>query len=126
MAMPFIPNTTCDIFHPGHSQGVDPPDIAGVPIYLKAYWEEGQDFGVRGHSEYGYTHKAHMDPTVDIRDIYKGGGGSGIQTDVIYVPDQFGTPFRLTFIERPTREQANNHKVAYLDRLTPHWPTNNV
>jgi hypothetical protein len=126
MAIPYVPNTTCDIFHPPHVQGVDPPDEAGLPIYLIGSWEEGQENAVRANSSLMYTHKAHMDITADIRDPYKGQDFAVAATDLIFVPDQHGTKFRVAFVDRVNRELASNHKLVFLDRQTPIWPTNNV
>jgi hypothetical protein len=123
MAMPFIPNTTCDIYHTGTTHGIDPPNESAVPIYLKGEWEQGQEAGSRTTARRMYTHIAHMNDNVDIRDIYGGGSAAGGSPDDIWVPDQNGVPYTVTFVERVTREQANNHYRVYLDRQAVVWPT---
>jgi hypothetical protein len=125
MANPYRTNTTCDIYRVGHAPPAA-PDVAAVPIALHGDWEKGQAAGTRNVPALVYTHKAHMDITVDIRDCYKGISQSVTQ-DTIYVPDKNGTPYLVIFVARVNRGTPYDHFNVYLSRnLAPPWPTDNV
>lgn len=126
MAIPFPPNATCDIYR----FGVTPPaapSVAGVACCLLPDWRAGQEQGDRsgGLSALVWTHVLFVDPTVDIRDAYTG-AMARTEQDTVYIPDKNGTAFKVTFIERVRRNEAQDHKRVYLDRQTPAWPTNEV
>jgi hypothetical protein len=69
MALPVSPNNTCDIYHPGNAPPAA-PDVAAVPIFLKADWVGGQEHGEGRATINNYTHVILMDVAVDVRDIF--------------------------------------------------------
>ncbi|MCI0680681.1 MAG: hypothetical protein L0Y71_01140 [Gemmataceae bacterium] len=126
MALPIQPNTTCDIYRNGTAPPAAPA-VAGVACYLQPDWRAGQDQGDRANlpAVLAWTHVLLMDTSVDVRDCYLGSLTFGAQ-DMVYIPDQNGTPFRVIFIERVHRGRAEDHKRVYVDRQTPTWPTNEL
>jgi hypothetical protein len=126
MSVPIQPNTTCDIYRNG-TMPPAAPAVAGAACYLQPDWRAGQDQGDRAGlpGTLAWTHVLLVDTTVDIRDSYTGALSAATQ-DTVYIPDQNGTPFRVTFIERLHRNQAQDHKRVYLDRQGPTWPTNEL
>jgi hypothetical protein len=125
MALPFAPNSTFDLYH---NSGAPPanPDIAGVPCFLRPDFVGGQEGGERGEVNLTWTHVALVDAALDIRDRYAGGSTVGAVQDIVYVPDENGTPFYVIFIELIHRGSADAVKRVYLDRRAPTWPTNNL
>jgi hypothetical protein len=125
MAVAFAPNNTFDLYH---NAGTPPasPDIAAVPCFLRPDFAAGQERGERGELNLTWTHVALVDATLDIRDRYAGGSTVGAVQDIVYVPDQNGTPFYVIFIEMVNKGTANVVKRVYLDRRAPTWPTNNL
>jgi hypothetical protein len=120
MALPVPPNATCDIFR---QSAPLVPAVTGVPCCLRPDYRGGQEAGnglVRP-----WTHIMLVDVAVDIRDAYTGALTFSDQ-DTVAVPDQSGTVFKVTFVERVNRGSAGEHKRVFLDRQTPSWPTNNV
>src|SRR6516165_227098 len=101
MANPYRPNTTCDIYRTGHAPPAA-PDVAAVPIALHGDWEKGQGAGTRNKPNLVYTHKAHMEITVDIRDCYTGASTDTTQ-DTVYIPDKNGVSYKVVFIARVNR-----------------------
>ena len=73
--------------------------MSGVQIYLRPDWVRGQEAGDRGANTLTWTHIALVAVGVDLRDFY-GGEASGATQDDVYIPDQNGTRFKVTFIER--------------------------
>ena len=124
MSLPYAPNNTCDVYH---TPNVPPaaPDVAGVNIYLKPDWVRGQEAGDRGANTLSWTHIMLAETGVDLRDYY-GSAAAGAPQDFVYIPDQNGTRFQVTFIERVAVGTPLEHKRVYLDRVTPNWPTNNI
>src|SRR5690242_4039234 len=123
MSLPVAANTTCDIYRVGKSPPAA-PDVPGVPCFLRPDWRAGQDNGDRAAvpNSLTWTHVLLVDVSVDIRDRYLGALGDAPQ-DSVYVPDQNGTQFFVTFVERIGRGTSLDHKRVYLDRATPTWPT---
>src|ERR1700737_675373 len=97
MSTPIVPNTTCDIYRTGNAPPAA-PDVAGVAIALKPDWRGANQKGFYQIAALTGTHIAYMGPTVDIRDRYKGLMTSGNQ-DFIWIPDQNGTRFTVTFVQ---------------------------
>lgn len=126
MPLPMPPNTTCDIYRFGTAPPAAPA-VAAVPVYLWPDWRAGQEQGDRSGmlDPLVWTHILLVDTSVDIRDAYTGSMGRTEQ-DSVYIPDQNGTQFKVTFIERVGRQEAQDHKRVYLDRQTPAWPTNEI
>lgn len=124
MSLPIQTNATCDIYRNGNAPPAA-PDVAAVAGLLVPDWRRGQEAGDRGSPWLSWTHVLLVGPTVDIRDLYTGTAGSAAQ-DMVYIPDQNGTPFLVTFIELVQRGSPDVHKRVYLDRQTPTWPTDEL
>lgn len=126
MAIPIAANTTCDIYRSG-AMPPAAPAVAGVAGYLQPDWRRGQETGDRATvpPQLVWTHVLLVESNVDLRDCYQG-GLAAVAQDTVYIPNQNGTAFRVTFIERLHRSQTNDHKRVYLDRQTPTWPTNEL
>ena len=126
MPLPTPPNTTCDIYRNTNAPPAA-PDVAGVSCHLRPDWARGMEQADHNALPVGlvWTHVVLMDVAVDVRDAYQGGLGY-LQEDTIFIPDQNGTPFRVTFIERVFRGAAQEHKRVYVDRQAPTWPTNEL
>jgi hypothetical protein len=125
MANPYRTNTTCDIYRTGRAPPAV-PDATAVPIAFHGDWEKGQSAGTRNVAALVYTHKAHMEITVDIRDAYTG-AMANITQDTIYIPDSTGVAYKVVFVARVNRNTAYDHFNVYLSRTpAPTWPTNNL
>jgi hypothetical protein len=125
MSNPFKTNLLADIYW--NYQGVPTPDISAVPCTLVPCWEDGQAHGTRAVAGLMYTHMAHFEPTLDIRDRYVGAMGiDAVNVPIIYAPTGGGTIYDISFVERVNKGQRADHKIAYLNRRTPQWPTDNV
>jgi hypothetical protein len=124
MSLPISLNNTCDIYRPG-SAPPDAPDVAAVPCYLSSDFERRQEIGEDMDVGNKYTHVMLVDLTTDIRDGWNSFTNHGF-SDIVYIPDQNGTAFRVTFVERKNRGQPGDHKKVYLNRKGPTWPTNNL
>lgn len=124
MALPILPNTTCDIYRNNNAPPTA-PDVAGVVAVLLPDWRGGQEAGERGSAWLGWTHLLLVEASVDIRDMYVGTNGQSLQ-DVVYVPDQNGTRFNVVFVELVQRGLPSVHKRVFLDRLAPTWPTDEL
>jgi hypothetical protein len=123
MALPMKPNTTCDIYRPGHAPPAA-PDVAGVKCFLKA--------GSR-HSivTLYYTHVLFVDATVDVRDGYSAGPpqvnvGTGT-ADTLFIPDKnSAVTYAVAEVRRVGRGTALDHKRVYLLRSAVTWPSNDL
>jgi hypothetical protein len=125
MANPYRTNTTCDIYRTGNAPPAA-PNVAAVPIAFHGDWEKGQSAGTRNIPALVYTHKAHMNIGVDIRDCYTGAMNNTIQ-DTVYIPDMNGTAYKVVFVARVNRNTPYDHYNVYLSRTpAPPWPTDNV
>lgn len=122
MSLPVPANTTCDIYRQGNSPPAA-PDVAGVAIYLKPDFRAGMEAGEGEGNKMQWTHTAVCNTGVDVRDRYDAAPGFGGAGDDIFVPDQNGTRFLVMFVERRQRGTAQDHKLAYLRRWVPTWPT---
>lgn len=109
---------TFDLYHTGNAPPAA-PDVSGS-FTLRADWVGGQEHGERQSSGLCWTHIGYFPVTLDIRDAYTGNDAHTFQ-DTIYVPDQNGTAFVVTFIEN-----LGTVKRVYLDRGSPNWPTNDI
>jgi hypothetical protein len=127
MSNPFKTNTTCDIYFDIGTPVLGPTN---VPCTLVPAWEEGQAHGTRATPTLMYTHKLHLEPDVDIRDWYAGAMATSVPAanePAVYIPNSAtGTPFVISFVERVNKGQRADHKIAYLNRTLPTWPTNNL
>jgi len=123
MSLPVTPNNTCDIYHPGNAPPAA-PDVAAVPIFLKADWVGGQEHGEGRSTINNYTHVLLMDASVDVRDNWSPSGAAA--TNSLYIPDKNGTPFNIIFVERVLRGTPQDHKRIYVQRQGPTWPTSNL
>ena len=126
MALPIQPNTTCDIYRFGTAPPAAPA-VAAVACHLRPDWRAGQEQGDRvgALDPLVWTHVLLVSAGVDIRDAYTGAMG-WTEQDTVYIPDQNGTAYKVTFIERVGSGGAADHKRVYLDRKTPTWPTDQV
>jgi hypothetical protein len=124
MAVPFTPNTTCDIYRAGSTPPAT-PDVPAVPCFLQPNWRGGQEAGDYSNKFMIWTHVLLVETKMDVRDSYVGQAGAVAQ-DTLYVPDQTGTGFNVVFVERIQRGTPYDHKRVYLDRMTPNWPTNEL
>jgi hypothetical protein len=125
MSNPFITNQTCDIYRFG---GVAPVFTA-VPFTLVGTWGEGQKHGVRNVAALMYTHIAHFELTVDIRDGYTGAMVQAATYDTIWTPDSVSADrcgYRVSFVCRVNHGQRADHLLAYLNRDLPNWPANDI
>ena len=118
-------NTTCDIYRQGNSPPAA-PDVAGVAIYLKPDFRAGMEAGEGNSNQMAWTHTAVFELAADVRDRYDIAPSFGGAGDEIYVPNQNGTRFLVMFVERRQRNTAEDHKLAYLRRATPNWPTSEL
>src|SRR4051812_45509667 len=100
MALPLPPNTTCDIYQTGNAPP-SAPDVAAVRAHLLADYARGLEKG-EGDSapDYAFSHVLLVDVAVDVRDAYTNTGPPSSSWDVVYIPDQNGTAFRVVFVER--------------------------
>jgi hypothetical protein len=114
-------NNTCDIYRNGKSPPAA-PDVAGVPIFLKSDYQGGSE-AREGETvpQLRWTHIALMPLTTDVRDGYTYGAFTAGGNDTVWVPDQNGTPFQVSFVE-----SAGGAKRVYLNRGAAPWPTNNL
>jgi hypothetical protein len=99
--------TTCDIYRLGRSPP-QAPDVAGVAVHIQGRYRNIKP-SIR------YTHKAYFAFGVDIRD-----------SDVMYVPNQNGTPFTVVKLARVRSIGGQEVKTVLLIRDTVPWPTQNV
>lgn len=119
MATPFVPNTTCDVFHGTNAPGLGPPDLAAVPCRLTPAFL----LGANAQATWQFTHYIDVPLDTDIRDYYAlGSAGSG-NTDKLYIPDENGTGFWVMFCERHGWGTPNDFRRVYLNRLQATFPT---
>src|SRR5947209_5377822 len=116
MAIPLLPNTTCDVYRTGNSPPAA-PDVAGVRLFLRGNYAEGLEHGEGDAITFKYTDIALVNLGVDIRDDYSQGVQGGFQ-DNIYVPDRTGTKYKVIFVERALRGTGADHKKVYLQRAS--------
>jgi hypothetical protein len=99
------PNATCDITRGGSSTVV----ISGILFFLTGAYENIKPSG-------GYTHIALFGLGMDIRD-----------GDDVYVPQYSGgTKFNIVHIQRVSRTTPADRLIAYLNRTSTPWPTNEL
>ena len=107
----FTGNQTCDVYR-GSNVPPNPADVAGVALYLEEQWTNIKPGGT------GYTHVVHVAIGVDIRD-----------NDKLYVPSGSASNaviYTVQFVARRGKGTILDHKVAYVQRGTANWPTDNV
>jgi hypothetical protein len=125
MALPIQPNVTCDVYHGGVAPPPAAPSVAGVRGYLVADFERRMEAGEGDAVGLRYTHLLYVDVDVDIRDR-----GDAFSVDLspahVWIPDQNGTMFEVRRVERRSRGLATDHRLVYLDRGGPTWPTDNL
>jgi hypothetical protein len=73
-----------------------------------------------------YTHIMHLDLSVDIRDRYIGAATvDALKRPLVAIlPD--GTVMDVSFVQRVNHGQLADHKVAFLNRALPGWPTDTL
>jgi hypothetical protein len=116
MALPVPANTTCDIYRVGNGPP-SAPDVARVSCYLE------ERFGnIKPTSAFQYSHVMRVPKNTDIRDDY---GGTGL--DTVFIPaSTTTTKYQVQAVARVGIGTALDHKIVYLNRLVPSWPTDNV
>ena len=127
MSLPIRPNTTCDIYRNANAPPAA-PDVAAVQIALKPDWRGSNQKGFYQIAALTWTHIAYMAQNVDIRDKYTGlMTANATVNDFIWIPDQNGTRFSVTFVQVVGLGTAGVHKQVFLDRNpAPTWPTSNL
>jgi hypothetical protein len=127
MSNPFRATSTCDIIWDWNASPAG--DVKKVPCTLVSAWDDGQYHGTRNVPALMYTHMLHLEPDVDIRDLYTGAmAPDAAKLPRVAIPQNAGgTLFNISFVERVNKGQRADHKIAYLNRSTaPPWPTSNV
>jgi hypothetical protein len=116
MALP-VTNTTCDIYRFGNSPPAA-PDVPGVVCYLE---EHARNIKPLGAATPQYSHVLRVGASTDVRDT-----GNVDGQDRAYVPDRNGTLFLVQWVARVARGTALDHKIVYLLRQNPTFPTNDL
>ncbi|HYV40105.1 MAG TPA: hypothetical protein VE988_30745 [Gemmataceae bacterium] len=125
MSLPFLPNTTCDIYHTGNAPPAA-PDVPGVQCYLIGDFYRRTESGEGDAADGRFTHTMLVALATDVRDDYDS-GVFGTGQDTVFVPDKNGTEFDVRFVEVKSRNTPGAHKKVYLDRcLPPSWPTSDL
>jgi hypothetical protein len=121
MALPVAANTTCAIYRAGHAPPAS-PDVAAVPCHLGSSFHKRKHIGENMPWQVRFTHILTVDLNTDIRDDWQnfvtGISGSN-QEDIVYIPDQNGTAFKVIFVERRGQGTPTDHKRVYLHRDNP-------
>ncbi len=116
MALPFVPNVTCDVYHPGSAPPAA-PNVSGVAGHMANAFPQG--FTVNDAATYKFTHVLRVGLAVDVRDNAGGFAPGGI----VCVPDQNGTQFNIVGVIRSGYGGADDHRVVYLIRAATTYPT---
>lgn len=124
MSIPLPPNNTCDIYRNGNAPPAA-PDVPAVPCHLSSDFARRQEIGEDMDVQNKFTHIMLVELATDVRDGWHSFTSQGF-SDIVYIPDQGGTAFRVAFVERKNRGQPGDHKKVYLNRKLPAWPTNNL
>jgi hypothetical protein len=126
MALPLVPNTTCDIYR----AGVTPPAAPAAGNIRCHFRPAPAPAAAKLETPVGtilYTHVLLVEAAVDIRDPYVGAGGSGSPEDGVYVPAGAASPrYQVVFVDRVGRGGPNDHKRVFLERQAPAWPSDNL
>jgi hypothetical protein len=123
MSLPKSANATCDIYRAGNAPPAA-PDVAAVPCSLEADYARGLERGeFRSEAVLNFTHIMLVDAAVDIRDNYSADLTTTLNSDAVYVSDQTGTRFIVTFVEIKGKGTPHEFKKVYLRRSTVTWPT---
>ena len=124
MSLPLqLLTTTCDIYRGNPPPGGATPAATNVPCQLVPDYAHGAL--VPANSARGWTHYLVLDTTVDLRDSFPGMNIPWAfgNTDTVHIPSGSSTAYAVVFVELSGKGGANEHKLAYLDRLLPNWPT---
>jgi hypothetical protein len=119
MALPAIPNVTCDIYRSGSSPPAA-PDVAGVSAVLSSSYRRRKRAGDALSITSRFTHVLLVDVGVDVRDGWTDFTAAA-NGDTVYIPDKDGNSYRVIFVERARRGLATDHKRVYLHRDAPDW-----
>ena len=119
---------TCDIWRNGNLANPS-PDVANVPCVLQASYYDRMEHGEGDSAICRYTHTMLLPVGTDLRDGYSYGTYNN-SPDSVVIPagagTTLGTIFNVTFVETKAKGTPQEHLKAYLDRITPQWPTNYV
>lgn len=127
MALLVRANTTCDVYRNANSPPAA-PDVAAVPCLLTGDYDRYLESGEGDSTSSGrhYTHVMLVAPDADVRDGLVDLTWDPSGHDVVYVPDQNGTKFRVVRAEVVGRGTPSAVRRVYLDRYLPTWPTNEL
>jgi hypothetical protein len=118
MALPVPATTTCNI----HRAGQGSPAVTGVPCSLSSDYRDRRRRGEQMNANLRFSHILLVDVNTDIRDGWADfASGSGNSADMVYIPDDSGTVFKVIFVGRLGRNTPMDCKRVYLMRTTPNW-----
>ncbi len=120
MAIPVLPNDTCDIYRAANSPPAT-PDVKGVKCYLKP---KGQSSLTTPY----YTHLMLVAVETDIRDDYDHGNftaGAG-SSNWVWVPDMNGNKFNVILVRRVGKGTPLDHKQVLLKRVATTYPSEDL
>lgn len=124
MALPVLPNTTCDIYRSGNNPPTA-PDVAGVRGQLKALYGVGLERGESDGISKKFTHMLLVACPTDIRDAYDA-GSIGTTADTVYIPDKDGVGYKVVYVEILGPGSPTAHKRVFVSRQRPSWPSSNL
>src|SRR6266481_4594387 len=110
-------HTTVDIWTNG---GSFPPASgkrsSGIPVFITGTFLEGSYS--RSQLEFGYTHAILADPTVEVRDGYRGSAGTPVVGDYIAIPaGQTNNWWQAVFSFVTVLPGYGKRRVVLLDRV---------
>lgn len=110
-------HTTLDVWTNG---GVFPPvtgqRVANLPVFITGTFLEGSYS--RSQLEFGYTHAILTDPTIEIRDGYRGSAGTPVVGDFIAIPaGQTNNWWQAVFSFVTILPGYGKRRVVLLDRV---------
>lgn len=111
----FKVNATCDIYRTGVSPPA-PPSVQGVKGFLLGRYTHRLERGEDKSAALRYTHTLLVEPTTDIRDTKATAFTASATPDIVYIPNNLGTPYRVVHVERRNQGTFADHKRVYLDR----------
>lgn len=110
-------NTTADVYRSTTSI-LDPPDVAGLPGYLRCMYPQGYEAG-EGGSAVQITHILDVVLASDIRDGGQTPGSPG--ADTVFIPDKNGTSFDVIFVGK-----MGDLRRCWLRRKALSYPSTNL
>jgi hypothetical protein len=121
-AVPSVPgleafdHTTIDVFTNGGSFPPSTKRSSGIPAFITGTFLEGSYS--RSQVEFGYTHAVLADPTIEIRDGYRGSAGTPEIGDYIAIPaGQTNNWWQVVFSFITVLPGYGRRRVVLVDRL---------